>query len=63
MPKVDLLTFIRKGGRKMNTTSTAYFRKSDKLFISTASVYIPKTEVAGSSIKWFDDSKLIRKNK
>ena len=30
----------------MNTTSTAYFRKSDKLFISTASVYIPKTEEA-----------------
>lgn len=28
----------------MNTTSTAYFRKSDKLFTSTASVYIPKTE-------------------
>lgn len=47
----------------MNTTSTAYFRKSDKLFISTASVYIPKTEFAGSSIKRFDDSKLIRKNK
>lgn len=47
----------------MNTTSTAYFRKSDKLFTSTAGVYIPKTEFAGGSIKWFDDSKLIRKNK
>lgn len=47
----------------MNTTSTAYFKKSDKSFTSTASVYIPKTEFAGSSIKWFDDSKLIRKNK
>ena len=47
----------------MNTTSPANDRKSDKLFISTASVYIPKTEFAGSNIKWFDDSKLIRKNK
>ena len=47
----------------MNTTSTACFRKSNKLFTSTASVYIPKTEFAGSSVKWFDDSKLIRKNK
>lgn len=47
----------------MNTTSTAYFKKSDKLFTSTANVYIPKTEFVGSSIKWFDDSKLIRKNK
>lgn len=47
----------------MNTTSTAYFKKNDKLFTSTASVYIPKTEFAGSNIKWFDDSKLIRKKK
>ena len=47
----------------MNTTSTAYFRKSNKLFTSTASVYIPKTEFVGRSIKWFDESKLIRKNK
>lgn len=47
----------------MNTTSNAYFRKNNELFNSVAVVYTPKPQFKDNEIKWFDESKLIRKNK
>lgn len=45
----------------MNTTSNVYFRKNNELFNSVSTVYTPKSQCKKAEIKWFDDSKLIKK--
>jgi hypothetical protein len=45
----------------MNTTYYTYFKESINSINSISVVYTPKPQCKGNGIKWFDDSKLIKK--
>lgn len=47
----------------MNTTSYAYYDRNSNSINPVMVYYSPKQVFKKQDIKWFDDSKLIRKNK